>query len=115
MGVFDYIRCEYPIAAPPELEFQTKDTDEQYLEEYKIDVNGHLLLHKKERVWEQDPSHILGGYCKVTSSEWVQIKDFRGEINFYAGDSKVWWEYSALFKDGELIDMKPICEGKPYD
>lgn len=112
MGVFDYVKCEYPVPGMPDIEYQTKDTDEQYLEEYKIDAEGRLWLNKKDRGWVVEKKQVLGGYNKLVSSEWVLQPDFRGDINFYGTDKNgKWWEYSALFKDGILIDMKAVAEG----
>ena len=45
MGMFDYVKCEYPLPDPEaqDLLFQTKDTDAMFLETYKITKEGQLL------------------------------------------------------------------------
>ena len=53
MGMFDYIKCEYPLPenAPKWLEgaeFQTEDTDAQYMETYIITKEGRFI-HKTVR------------------------------------------------------------------
>lgn len=94
MGMFDYLKCEYPLDAPSTVEeWQTKDTPGQFLGTYTITKDG-LLLEDGEPI------------------------SFRGEIVFYGNetidgkdDYTKWWEYSALFDDGKLINMKPMAQG----
>lgn len=94
MGMFDNIVCEYPIDAPKTVtEWQTKDTPNQYLSTYVITKDGKLQLDGK-------------------------IVIFRGEIVFYGSevidgkaDYEKWWEYSALFDNGNLLNIRRI---NPY-
>lgn len=122
MGMFDYLKCEYPISAPDTVrEWQTKDTPEQYLATYKIDAAGELWFHKVDREYVDNGKKGLEGLLgcmKVIGEEWIKQPDFRGEIRFYGNERidgrdehQKWWEYSALFDDGKLISMKPLCEG----
>jgi hypothetical protein len=46
MGMFDYIACYYPLPDGEDgagMEFQTKDTDSQYLDRYEIRADGTLF------------------------------------------------------------------------
>lgn len=119
MGMFDYIVCEYPIDAPDTVkEWQTKDTDAQCLETYKIDAEGNLWHEEKEYEYHDNGKEGLAGLVgcmRVISSEWVKESDFRGEIVFYGHeviegkhDYEKWWSYSALFNDGKLLDIRKI-------
>lgn len=88
MGVFDYIKCEYPIDAPQTIhEWQTKDTPDQFLRTYTISKEGYLLSDG-------------------------QTVDFTGEIRFYGNERingrenyEKWWEYSAMFDNGKLLTL----------
>lgn len=113
MGMFDYITCEY--GEVPDIEYQTKDTDSQYLERYKIDADGALWHEYREYKWEPDPERknddgllAFVGALKTTLKEWRKLDDFRGEIVFYADKGGEWFEYSALFDKGKLISIERI-------
>jgi len=128
MGFFDTIKCEYPLPKPEdmkelvnidlnELSYQTKDL-ENALSYYNIKSDGTLWINSE--VFE----HIKGdpkgktfsekfGYIKVIKSEWDQIKDFTGTVNFYKylhrnpennselnNDYSI--EYTAIFVKGKL-------------
>ena len=88
MGMFDYIRCEYPTDAPKDTLYQTKDTDEQFLCEYLISKIGKLyLVNDGKKIWQ---------------------KDFRGEIYFYPDHESAYASYSAFFDSGKLFNIKRI-------
>jgi hypothetical protein len=108
MGVFDYINCKYPL--PPDgkvhdgVEFQTKDTDEQYLRAYDIREDGTLWLHEYEmegtgEFYEWLPN-MPRERQRVTKEWWTQWKG-TGEIEFY-GDPGC---YSAYYVNGELKQL----------
>ncbi len=44
MGMFDYLKCKYPLpdASDNDLEYQTKDTPAQFLDNYEIRADGSL-------------------------------------------------------------------------
>jgi hypothetical protein len=70
MGMFDSIRCDYPLPLPLEVvdklpdiyekEFQTKDF-ENLLDYYILTEEGELLFHKKKYEWRDDDSSFLKG------------------------------------------------------
>lgn len=105
MGVFDYVNCEYPLPGckdPSAIRFQTKDTDAMFLETYKLTKEGRLL-HRDVRYEDQsDPNAETGSMTPVPIG-WMDT-NFHGDLIFYGGK----YEYTALFKDGQLIDVRRI-------
>lgn len=110
MGMFDYLRCDY--GGVPDAQYQTKDTDAQYLENYKIDKDGYLWHEYREykTVLNEDKEGIekFLGCMKTTLCEWRKVENFRGEILFYTDIDKIWHEYSALFDKGQVISIERI-------
>lgn len=80
MGLFDYIRCEYPLpdGFDGDVEYQTKDTPNQYLDRYTIAEDGRLL--------DPDGRAIA----------------FHGDVEFYASNwSGSWGKYFTTTNDEE--------------
>ncbi len=96
MGVFDYVRCKYPLPLDDpginDKVYQTKDTPEQYLALYEIREDGTLWVAKKK------------------GDEPERLKKFTGEIRFYDFHSGTdgWIEFSAYFVYGEVLSMNLI-------
>lgn len=104
MGMFDDLKCEYPLPAYPQMQehtFQTKDLICE-LETFTITKEGTLI----------------GPYVSETYKN--SYAKFRGEIRFY---DFLWQpkssqddpfppliEFSALFNDGKLIDIRHITK-----
>lgn len=110
MGLYDYIRCRYPlpVEGANALEFQTKDTDAQYLDHYEIREDGTLFHEQYDPRIEKDEKAPLGFYSHRENVRWEQIK-MTGEIRFYAsGDDGSWIEFSAYFLDGNLREINLI-------
>jgi len=92
MGLYDNITCKYPLPIPGanELEFQTKDTPRQDLDQYEIREDGTLWL-------------FLCG-------QWRQ-EDITGEIRFYTslGERRQGWlEFSAYFESGRVVRLNTV-------
>ena len=101
MGMFDDIKCDYPLPDdPPGIWFQTKSMDKQ-LEAYEIRRDGTLWA-----LYRRSEPHRLR---------------FTGIINFYGDqhndyyDEKhepqtdlVWYEYDARFRRGRLVALKVV-------
>lgn len=89
MGMFDDIKCDYPLPWPEAQGgwFQTKDTPEQYLAKYKIDGDGQLWL-QKAREWVRE---------SLTAG--VEIYAWH---NFEGVD--YWYEVKFWFRDGVVKD-----------
>ena len=114
MGMFDHLYYEGH-------EYQTKDTPNQALDNYKIEHDqdsGHIFLWREDydAEWVDDEG-FLGGSMKTSNHRWVHCWDFDGNIRFYRteNEGETWIEYSALFMDGRLLRIKRIedNEGVP--
>lgn len=70
MGLFDTVRCRYPLPHNQDAEFQTKDLANLVagepmlgglMDEYEITVEGGLRLHAHEREYVKDQGPRLAG------------------------------------------------------
>ena len=110
MGMFDNI--EYRGR-----QYQTKDTPEQSLDNYKIEQDqesGHWYLwyEKYDAEWVEDEG-LFGGCIKQSNQRWVHCSDFDGEIRFYCYRSEEdQEEYRALFMDGQMLKIR-VIHGEP--
>lgn len=118
MGLFDYLRSEYPLpeGIPQTTVFQTKDAQEQpYMERFRITKEGRLI---HERVaYEEVPQNERpypngkGLFKMMGAMRSVPLGDvdtnFHGALTFYA-DAGDWFVLVALFKDGNLIDLRRV-------
>lgn len=120
--------------------FQTKDTPDQYMSLYKIDADGQLWYEKRKTEWvdpvnpESESISERLGHINTVSKTWNQI-DFTGDITFYDSykhkNYKLeyntdtwenwqryesgWVEYTALFKDGQMIDINLVQHDEPRE
>lgn len=114
MGMFDYIICEMPLPKTPEPPvgtFQTKDTPDQYMTTYTITEDGRLSwrpytienVPREERPYPDAPEGSLKAICGMirrVESDPEVLEDFHGDVHFYTGGPRGWWEYRARFTDG---------------
>ena len=127
MGMFDEIRCEYPIpdAEVQDALFQTKDFDCQ-LHLYTITKEGRLIHHdghlelvsEEERPyygkpeWEK-PLFKLAGSMRFVPDGDVDT-NYHGDVIFYTSAGKrpnyEWYEYQARFTEGQLQWIKRVNE-----
>ena len=129
MGLFDYLRCKLPlpVAGANDLEFQTKDTDAQYMDHYEIREDGTLWHQEYDTEDRSDPNAeglaALFGCMTRVNERWVQ-DDMTGEVRFYTyfGDandkqpiSERWIEFSAYFASGQLKQLETISDGTKKD
>jgi hypothetical protein len=111
MGMFDHIHYRGK-------EYQTKDTPNQMLDNYKIEQDqdsGHWFLWHEEydSDWVEEADRFGGGYLKQYNHRWIRCDDFDGVIRFYYYRSEEdQEEYQALFMDGQMLKIKTIC-GEP--
>ncbi len=133
MGMFDELKCEYPLPIPEvqDVIFQTKDTPNQMLDLFVIKADGSLWVedydienHSKAALWLKDhPGEELpdelnnfidqcaGSMARVNKRE--VRSSFNGSINFYEIYHNKWYEFQALFRDGLLVgDIIIITDGK---
>ena len=99
-------------------EYQTKDTPNQMLDNYKIEqdpTSGHWYLWHEEYEcdWVEEADRFGGGYLKQYNHRWACCNEFDGVIRFY------WYvseedqeEYEALFMDGQMLKINTI-RGEP--
>lgn len=132
MGMFDDLRCKYPLplAGANDLVYQTKDTDAQFLDMYEIREDGTLWHevydiedHSERGEWKkqnpgQDPPEgletFMGCMARV-NKQWKQVV-FTGEIRFYIStgkDHSGWIEWSAYFVNGHLLELHLIENKQP--
>lgn len=112
MGMFDYLQFEGH-------EYQTKDTPEQLLDQYKIEVDqddSHTYLWHEEydAKWIKESSELFGGHIEKFNQNWIRCDDFNGAMRFYRTVSDEWIEYNVIFKDGMLVDLKQMKEWVKY-
>lgn len=101
MGMFDTLRCHYPLphSQLQEEAFQTKDL-ECVLDDYSIAEEGHLIL-AKQRESRDDETAPFGFYLAVVR-EWDECLLFHGDLCFYTNLEDEWYEYVARFTAGKL-------------
>ena len=117
MGLFDYVRCKYPlpVEGAKALEFQTKDTPAQYMENYEIREDGTLWHEEYDTVDKSDPNAKglmrIRGMATRINHRWIQ-DDYTGEICFYApwqdNPHSGWIEFSSYFVKGQLRELHLI-------
>ena len=130
MGMYDDIKCDYPL---PDTEvqdktFQTKDFD-CLLEEYLITKEGKLIHHtvrqeivpEEEREyygkpeWDEKPFVRMFGMLRSIPTGDVVVPH-HGDIRFYTylgdpnSDDVKWYEYEARFTEGVLTSIKRIVD-----
>ena len=127
MGMFDYITCHYPLPGqdfnivwPADDPFQTKSF-ECMMEDYTITEDGRIIHHTvryetvpdEERPYygtEKWETGFLAKFCgamRSVSTGDVYL-DLTDTIRFYSSKGREWFEYSATFVNGKLIDIRRI-------
>jgi hypothetical protein len=114
MGMFDTIKVKYLLPELPKLEhpelieWQSKDTDAQQMDNYEFRSDG-TLWHEEydsETVEDPNPKNPFGFYLKRNNKRWRQ-EVFTGAITFYGEnpDMQKLMYYTALFKDGQVLNV----------
>lgn len=123
MGMFDYLRCHYPLPVDGAnaLEFQTKDTDAQYMDKYEIREDG-TLWHADYDTEDRSDQNAEGfarlfGCATRVNERWA-FEPMTGEICFHASKTGnyqdgSWVEFSAYFVDGKLRELHVIKDKAP--
>ena len=133
MGMFDELRCEYPLpdAAVQDEVFQTKSFDRE-LTNYTITADGRLIHHtvrfesvpEEERPyygkpeWE-NPVLRVAGSIKTISTGDVEVSH-HGDVYFYTPrgapqtESFEWFEYQARFTEGKLQWDRRVGSGERW-
>lgn len=109
MGMFDYIRCEYPLpdGLDPKaaLTCQSKDFGCD-MHVYTITPDGRLLHEDSGSAWVPDPKPWP--VREVPFHGWLTFYTSTGDINNRdeATSDYRWWEYRAKFTDGRLVEIR---------
>ena len=125
MGLFDYLTCHYPL---PDVDFnyvfkepfQTKSFDPS-MEHYTLTIDGRIIHHKvryetvpvEERPlfgtskWDSSPLAQFIGACRSVpiGDEYLDLTD---TIRFYHSVGAEWFEFTATFVDGKLVDLRRV-------
>jgi len=118
MGMFDYLRCKYPLPVKGvnDMLFQTKDSPAQQMDEYEIREDGTLWHQDYDIEDRSDPNaegiaRIFGMMTRI-NERW-EPEPMTGEILFYDGGTD--WElgFSAYFVDGKLRELHTIRDTTP--
>ena len=134
MGMFDDLKCKYPLPKPGanDLSYQTKDTPAQFMDLYEIREDGTLWHedydvedHSEATKWQKAnpgkelPEELqgLGGICGImtrVNKRWVQVSEFTGEIRFYDFlKPDGWIEWSAYLVKGKVNQINLIEDRPP--
>ena len=111
MGLFDELKCYYPLPGPGLPVFQTKDLA-CCQDKYMVKADG-TLWHEEYEIEDQSDKtkegfdRIIGCMTRVRQ-RWVEVKDFIGEVRFYGKMGELWIEYSSYFVDGKLKEIHRI-------
>jgi hypothetical protein len=109
MGMFDYIRYQGNT-------YQTKDTPNQWMDNYEIRDDGTLWVENYDAEWVKDDNGLFGGHIEQKNHRWEQIFDFTGEIFFYEYDGKGKdIEISSYFIKGELKNLVVLKNISPQN
>ena len=119
MGMFDYIRCQYPlpIEGANDILYQTKDMAEwPGLDMYEIKKDGTIWREDYDTVYKgKDDVSPVDHFCECverTNHRWNKI-NFTGEIQFYEYlEPDVWMEWSVYFVKGQLVSGPHAIEGR---
>jgi hypothetical protein len=130
MGMFDYIRCKYPlpVEGANALEYQTKDTPRQWCDQYEIREDGTLWFRDYDvedrselALWKKanpgaepteemknSPSKAFMGSMTSVNHRWIHESGFTGELRFYTfpiQPTTGWIEWTADFKEGRTREI----------
>jgi hypothetical protein len=128
MGMFDTVRCRFPLPHHQEAEFQTKDLaylvlGEGWLggtmDEYEITEDGRLMRHLHEREWREDPDALLGGHSVSIRDWWEEVPDVHGDVRIYTSEGRPgqpgyrWIEFRVRFTNGRVQQIEEAEPGGP--
>jgi hypothetical protein len=117
MGMYDTLRCKYPLPAEGanDLEYQTKSTPAQGLDEYEIREDGTLWYREYDVEWVKDEEYSFTSSVMARMNlRWEQVEDFTAEIRFYHWN-KGRIEFSAYFVKGQLKHLELIEDRRMKD
>lgn len=100
MGMFDYVRCQYPlpVEGANALDYQSKDTPAQLLETYEIRGDGRLWHYPRPVLCD------LTGEIRFCSR--LKVPDGKKGIDGFI-------EFVAYFEKGKVILLNLIENDRP--
>ena len=114
MGMYDYLKCKYalPLEGANDLEFQTKDTHAQMLDNYEIREDGSLWHEEYDTEDRSDPTAEglmrFAGCMTRVNQRWVRDR-MTGEVRFYhVEEDGTWVEFSSYLINGEVVELVQI-------
>jgi hypothetical protein len=114
MGMFDYVKCDYELPWPEAKDFgfewQSKETDDQYLSRYEIRADGTLWHEHYDLRWEEKPDAFLGIVQHRDNPRWEQVQHTGElEIHHIIGNAPdhTWYSVLFWFRDGIVKDCVP--------
>lgn len=116
MGMFDELRCKYPlpVEGANELDYQTKDLDNA-LNQFEIREDGTLWVEEYDVEDHSDPNAVgierFFGCATRVNKRWKQVHDFEGEIEFYTTLSSSTKDVVLVSLDGEVAIAGPRRSG----
>jgi hypothetical protein len=112
MGMFDEVRCKYPIEWPEVqgADWQTKDTPEQHLAVYEIRDDGTIWERSVETKYPMHHGLPEEGLPR-TVERWTRLK-ITGEIEIHHLEKSTvgqdwWYSVQFWFRDGVVKDV--VC------
>lgn len=119
MGMFDNVRCRYPLPHHQDRAFQTKDLARDSwlggaLDDYEIMKDGRLRRRVHQRKWVKKPGSLLGGYFKSIRSWWEKVPDIHGDVSIYTSDGRPgepgyrWIEFRVRFTNGRVQNVREV-------
>jgi hypothetical protein len=121
MGMFDDLRCQYPLSVEGAnaLGYQTKDLL-CVMDQYELRVDGTLWHEEYDTRVEESPEAFFGVWLHRDNKRWEQVR-LTGEVRFYASlggrggmPECGWIEWSAYFKDGGLQQLNLVTHELPH-
>lgn len=126
MGLFNHVRCRYPLPDPEaqDLEYQTKSMADLRLDNYVVTPEGRLLHEDYDTRVEETAESRFGFLLHQENCRWEAV-DFRGELEIHTtaeqpDGSLKWYSYLLWFKDNRVADLQRgnswgqiITPGKP--
>ncbi len=112
MGLYDNVRCRYPLPdrEAQDFQFQTKSTPAPYLDNYEITEDGRLLHEAYDMQREDAPGSHNGPFMPRENRRWEPVP-FCGQLEIHtfeedpAGQLR-WYTYLLWFKDGVVADLQ---------
>ena len=123
MGMFDTVRCAYPLPRHQDEEFQTKDLAHLVhgeimlgglLDHYEITGDGRLRVRRSQDEWIDDPEAFFGGYSRSVKEWWEDLPDVHGDIRIYTSvddpeGGRDWVELSIRFTHGAVERVSEVA------